>query len=96
MSEVAIRTDVYQPNIVGGENTGLAEYVRQRTYKEVLEQFKAVLMDMNVPQWGHSAFNGVEYISFEYFDQDSSVSVPKGYKMSPLFVLIPNIFLMNA
>lgn len=77
-SGVAIRTDVYQPKIVDNKKTGMLEFVRQRTYKEVRDQFESALKLIHVESWGHSAFGAVEYISFFDYDQNINEDFPKG------------------
>lgn len=77
-SDVAIRTDVYQPKIKDGKTTGYLEYVKQRTFQDVREQFESALKAIHVDSWGHSAFCAVEYISYFDYDQVGSEDLPKG------------------
>ena len=84
LNQLAIRTDVYQPKIVDGKATNLLEFVEQKTFKEIDEQFIAVLKNINVPSWDHSAHGGAEYISFHDYDQDPNMPLPKGQ----LFVMV--------
>jgi hypothetical protein len=78
MTQLAIRTDVYQPKIVDGLDTGYLEYVKQQSYKSVQEQFVAVLKSIHVESWGHCAHGGLEYISYQAYEQDIKADIPKG------------------
>jgi imidazole glycerol phosphate synthase subunit HisF len=78
MSEVAIRVDVYQPKIREGKNTGLLEYVRQRTFGDVKAQFELALKSIDMPSWECNAFEAAEYISFHEYRQNVEKDVPKG------------------
>lgn len=77
-SGIAIRTDVYQPKIVDNKDSGMLEFVRQRTFKEVRDQFEDALKAIYVESWEHSAFGAVEYISFQDYDQNVALDFPKG------------------
>lgn len=78
-NDVAIRTDYYQPKITeDGQATGLLEFVKQRTFKELREQFEEALKAMYVEAWEHDAFGGAENISFYEFRQNVSLELPKG------------------
>jgi hypothetical protein len=78
MSKLFIRTDVYQPKIVDGKNSGYIEFVKQRSYKEIHDQFITVLKAIHIESWGHSAHGGLEYISYHDYDQDINADIPKG------------------
>jgi hypothetical protein len=78
MSQLAIRTEVYQPKIVDGKDTGYLEFVSQKTYKEIHDQFVTVLKALHIESWGHCAHGGLEYISYNDYDQDINTDIPKG------------------
>ena len=78
MSEVAIRVDVYQPKIREGKNTGLLEYVGQRTFGDLKAQFEQALRQIDMPSWDCNAFEAAEYISFHQYRQDVDKALPKG------------------
>ena len=82
MTELAIRVDVYQPKIRNGKDTGLLEFVKQRTFGELREQFEATLAAINMPCWDCSALGAAEYISYQEYKQDEDALLPKGELVS--------------
>lgn len=73
-----IRTDVYQPKITEGRETGLREYVRQKTFGEFKTQFETLLKAIQIAEWECSAYDNIEYISFGEYRQDETKPLPKG------------------
>lgn len=76
--ELAIRTTVYQPKIEDGKATGLLEYVTQRSYGELKQQFIEALKSIVMPGWDCNAYDAAEYISFGEYKQDEQAPLPKG------------------
>ncbi|MBE1299748.1 MAG: hypothetical protein GJ680_07560 [Alteromonadaceae bacterium] len=78
--ELAIRSTIEQPKLKDGKATGLIEYVDQRTYGELEQQFVAVLESIPMSkEWGDcSAYGAAEYLSFDTWNQDKKAKLPKG------------------
>ena len=77
-TELTLRSDIYQPKLENGKNTGLLEYVKQRSLSDLEEQLVHVLKSTYVPSWGHSAFGAVEHISYFKYPVDKSSDIPPG------------------
>jgi hypothetical protein len=78
MTQLALRTDVYAPKIENGKDTGLLSFVKQRTYADLHDQLINVLTSIQVTAWGYSAKDGLEYLSYDTYRQDTSIELPKG------------------
>lgn len=77
-NDIVLRTDKSQPKLQDGKETGLIEYIGQRTYGDFMGQFVKALKSINVDGWDSSAYDNADYVIFGAYGQDDNKLLPVG------------------